>query len=117
MILALSLALITQELGLTLSEAGLLGTAGMLGVGLSSVVVGWYSDNFGQKKALIYCVSTFASFTVAVYWSRNWWDIMILRFLAGLGLGGAWGVITAFINETWPKHSRGRAVAFVLRKL
>ena len=78
MILALSSALITQELGLTLAEAGLLGTAGMLGVGLSSVVVGWYSDNYGRRKALVYCVTTFAIFTAAVYWSRSWWDIMIV---------------------------------------
>ena len=100
MILALSLALITQEFGLTLAEAGLLGTAGMLGVGASSVLVGWYSDNYGRRRALLFCVTTFAIFTAVVYWSRGWWDIIVLRFLAGLGLGGAWGVITAFINET-----------------
>ena len=114
MILALSLSLIAQEFGLTLARAGLLGTAGMLGVGLSSVVVGWYSDNFGRRRALLYCVTTFAVFTAAVCWARGWWDIMVLRFLAGLGLGGAWGVIAAFINETWPPRSRGRAVSFVL---
>jgi len=114
MVLALSLALITEEFGLTLAQAGLLGTAGMIGVGLSSVIVGWYSDNFGRKRALLYCVTTFGVFTAAVFWARGWWDIIVLRFLAGLGLGGAWGVITAFINETWPKESRGRAVAFVL---
>ena len=86
----------------------------MLGVGLSSVLVGWYSDNYGRRLALMYCVTTFGLFTAAVYWSRDWFDIMVLRFIAGLGLGGAWGVITAFINETWPKQTRGRAVAFVL---
>ena len=114
MVLALSLALITQEFQLSLAQAGLLGTAGMLGVGASSVLVGWYADNFGRKRALLYCVTTFAVFTAAVYWAGGWWDIMILRFLAGLGLGGAWGVITAFINETWPRETRGRAIAFVL---
>ncbi len=114
MMLALSLALITQEFQLTLAQAGLLGTAGMLGVGVSSVLVGWYADNYGRRRALLYCVTTFAVFTAAIYWSRSWWDIMVLRFLAGLGLGGAWGVITAFINETWPREQRGRAIAFVL---
>jgi MFS family permease len=114
MVLALSLSLITQEFHLTLGEAGLLGTAGMLGVGASSVLVGWYSDNFGRKRALIYCVTVFGLFTAAVYWARDWWDIMALRFLAGLGLGGAWGVITAYINETWPRAQRGRAIGFVL---
>ena len=60
MILALALALITQEFGLSLAEAGLLGTSGMLGVGLSSILVGWYSDNYGRRRALIYCVTVFA---------------------------------------------------------
>lgn len=114
MMLALSLALITQEFHLTLAQAGLLGTAGMLGVGVSSVLVGWYADNYGRRRALLYSVTTFGIFTAAVYWSRGWWDIILLRFLAGLGLGGAWGVITAFINETWPREQRGRAIAFVL---
>jgi MFS family permease len=114
MILALSLSLITQEFQLTLGQAGLLGTAGMLGVAASSVLVGWYSDNYGRKPALIYCVLVFGLFTAAVYWARGWWDIMTLRFLAGLGLGGAWGVITAFINETWPRDTRGRAASFAM---
>jgi predicted MFS family arabinose efflux permease len=114
MVLALSLAYIADEFGLSLAQAGLLGTAGMLGVGLSSVVVGWYSDNFGRRRALLYCVTTFGLFTAAVYWSSGWWDVMLLRFMAGIGLGGAWGVIAAFINETWPRESRGRAASFVL---
>jgi MFS family permease len=114
MVLALSLALITQELHLSLGEAGLLGTAGMMGVGLSSVVVGWYSDNYGRKRALMYCVTMFGIFTAAIFWARGWWDMLALRFLAGLGLGGAWGVITAYIAETWPHATRGRAVSFVL---
>jgi predicted MFS family arabinose efflux permease len=114
MVLALSLSLITAEFHLSLGEAGLLGTASMLGVGASSVLVGWYSDNFGRQRALIYCITVFGVFTAAVFWARGWWDIMALRFLAGLGLGGAWGVITAYINETWPPATRGRAIAFVL---
>jgi MFS family permease len=114
MMLALSLSLIAQELHLTLGEAGLLGTAGMLGVGLSSVVVGWYADNFGRKRALMICVAVFGAFTAAVFWASGWWSIVALRFLAGLGLGGTWGVITAYINETWPRAARGRAIAFVL---
>ncbi len=114
MILALSLALISQEFNLTLAQAGLLSTAGMIGVGVSSLLVGWYADNYGRRRALMFSVANFAVFTAAVYWSRNWWDIMALRFVAGLGLGGAWGVIAAFINETWPREQRGRAIAFVL---
>lgn len=114
MLLALALPLIIKEWNLTLADAGLLGTAGMIGVGLSSVVIGWYSDNYGRRKALIISLLVFGLFTAAAALARGWTDMLILRFVAGLGLGGVWGVAAAFINETWPKHLRGRVISFVL---
>ncbi len=114
MCLALALPAIMTDLHLTMADAGLLGTAGMIGVGLSSVIIGWYSDNYGRRRALIGSVLIFGIFTAAVSVGRNWTDLFVLRFLAGLGLGGVWGVAMAFINETWPKEHRGRAASFVL---
>jgi predicted MFS family arabinose efflux permease len=37
-----------------------------------------------------------------------------VRFIAGLGLGGVWGVVSAYINESWSPKYRARAIAFVL---
>lgn len=114
MLLALALPVIISEFQISMADAGLLGTGGMIGVGLSSIVVGWYSDNHGRRWALVVCVLIFGIFTAAVALGRNWTELFILRFLAGLGLGGVWGVAMAFINETWPKEHRGRAASFVL---
>jgi len=86
----------------------------MIGVGLSSVLLGWYADNYGRRPALIVSVLIFALFTMAVAVSRGWSDMLLLRFLAGVGLGGVWGIVSALINETWPPHLRARASAFVL---
>lgn len=114
MILALALPAIVADFGISLGEAGLIGTAGMIGVGFSSLLLGWYADTHGRRPALIASVVLFAVFTVAVAVARNWWDMMLLRLLAGLGLGGVWGIVSALINETWPPHSRARATSFVL---
>lgn len=114
MMLALALSAISSEFQLTLGQAGLLGTAGMIGVGLSSIVMGWYADNYGRRPALLVSVVVFSIFTAAIAFARSWWDVMILRFIAGLGLGGVWGVVSAYVNETWPPQNRGRAIAFVL---
>ncbi|MUZ76106.1 MFS transporter [Agrobacterium vitis] len=114
MLLALALPIIIKEWNLSLADAGLLGTAGMIGVGLSSVVVGWCSDNYGRKLALIISLLVFGLFTSAAALATGWWDMLIVRFIAGLGLGGVWGVAAAFVNETWPKRLRGRAISFVL---
>ncbi|MBP2652059.1 MAG: transporter [Firmicutes bacterium] len=114
MLLAMALPFIMKELNLSMAEAGLLGTATLIGVGFSSVVMGWYSDNYGRKNALMGSLLAFGLLTAAIGFSRGFYDVMILRFLAGLGLGGVWGVAAAYINETWPAHQRGRAASFVL---
>jgi len=114
MMLALALPAIMAEWHLSLAQAGLLGTAGMIGVAFSSVLIGWYSDNFGRRRALLTSVVLFGCFTAAIAFSANWWQVMGLRFLAGLGLGGLWGVVATYIAETWPPESRGRTVGFVL---
>jgi MFS family permease len=114
MVLALSLPKISSEWQLGFAQAGLLGTAGMIGVGLSSVVVGWYADNSGRRPALALCVTVFALFTAAGSQADSWSTLLLLRFLAGIGLGGTWGVIAAYMHETWPDAQRGRAVSFVL---
>jgi MFS family permease len=114
MMLALALPAITTEWHLSLAQGGLLGTAGMIGVAISSVIIGWYSDNYGRRRALLSSVVLFGCFTAAVALAGNWWQVMGLRFMAGLGLGGLWGVVATYIAETWPAELRGRTVGFVL---
>ncbi|MCX5544140.1 MFS transporter [Paraburkholderia sp. CNPSo 3076] len=114
MLLALTIPFIMKEFGISLEVAGLLGTAGMVGVGFSGVLIGVFSDRCGRKVALIMSIAIFGIFTFAIYFSRNWTDVLILRFLAGLGLGGVWGVISALVSESWPARTRGRAITFVL---
>ncbi|MFO1265488.1 MAG: MFS transporter [Rubrivivax sp.] len=114
MVLALALPAIIAEWHLTLGEAGLIGTAGMLGVGASGVLMGWLADNHGRRRTLILSVCVFAVFTAALALARDRWDAMLLRFLAGLGLGGVWGVVAALVAEVWPPERRGRAIAAVL---
>jgi MFS family permease len=113
-VLALALPLIIAEWHLTLGEAGLIGTAGMLGVGVSGVLMGWLADNQGRRRVLLLSVVLFALFTAAAALTHNRWQLMALRGVAGLGLGGVWGAVTALVNETWPSASRGRAISVLL---
>src|SRR6202035_1577294 len=70
--------------------------------------------NYGRRAALLVSLVSFSIFTMAIAFTTTYWEILVLRFLAGLGLGGLWGVISAYISETWPIHQRGRAAAFAL---
>lgn len=114
MLLAVAMPAIMADMHLSLTMAGLIGTATLVGVGFSSILIGWYADNHGRKKALVGSLLVFGIFTAAVGFAQDWSHLMILRFLAGLGLGGVWGVAAAFISEVFPSRQRGRAASFVI---
>ncbi|MFS8103108.1 MFS transporter [Lentzea alba] len=114
LLLSFTLPVIRAELGLTTTQGGLLATATLLGIGVSSLTVGWLADNYGRKRALMVSLAVFGVFTAAIAWVPSFTVFVVLRFLAGMGLGGVWGVVSAYVVETWPAAQRGRAVAFVL---
>jgi MFS family permease len=114
LLLSFALPVIRADMGLTATQGGLLATATLLGIGVSSVTVGWLADNYGRKRALMLSLAVFGVFTAAIAVVPSFALFVALRFLAGMGLGGVWGVVSAYVVETWPAAQRGRAVAFVL---
>lgn len=114
LLLSLALPAIRADLGLTPAQGGLLATATLLGIGLSSVSVGYLSDNFGRRTALVGSLVTFGVCTAALAAVPGFALFLVLRFVAGFGLGGVWSVVSAYVVETWPSRSRGKAAAFVL---
>ncbi|MGW8356225.1 MFS transporter [Streptomyces wedmorensis] len=113
-LLSLTLPVIRQDMGLTVEQGGLLATATLLGIGVSSVLGGYVADNFGRKKALVGSLVTFGVFTAALFAVPSFTIFLLLRFLAGIGLGTVWSVVSAYVVETWPARHRGRAAAFVI---
>lgn len=113
-ILAIAMPSITASLQIGPTQAGLLVTATLLGIGLSGVVMGPVADALGRRKALLLSLASFGLLTMAIAAATDWRQILVLRFLSGLGLGSVWGTAAAHVNETWPAHQRGRATSFVL---
>ncbi|MGW6725675.1 MFS transporter [Nocardia sp. NPDC055029] len=113
-LLSMGLPAIRKDMGLTITQGGLLATATLVGIGVSSVLGGYIADNFGRKKALLASLATFGLFTAAIAVVPSFEVFLLLRFLAGIGLGAVWSVVSAYVVETWPEKHRGRAAAFVI---
>ncbi|GEM30955.1 putative metabolite transport protein [Nocardia neocaledoniensis NBRC 108232] len=113
-LLSMGLPAIRTDMGLTVTQGGLLATATLVGIGVSSVLGGYVADNFGRKKALLASLATFGAFTAAIAVVPNFEVFLLLRFLAGIGLGAVWSVVSAYVVETFPEQQRGRAAAFVI---
>lgn len=113
-ILAISMPVIMKELTIDTASAGLLASATMIGTAVGGILFGWVADKFGRKLAAAIGLIEFGLFTVMVFWASSWEHLMILRFLAGIGLGGLWGPLVALISEHWAPRFRTRANGFVL---
>ena len=113
-ILAICMPAIIAGLGISLVEGGLLATATMAGTAVGGIVFGWYAENYGRKNAAVLALFELGFFTLLVFWADAWWQLMVLRFLQGLGIGGLWGPIVALIAEHWEAKYRARAASCML---
>ncbi len=81
------------------NDGSLLSTVGLVGVAFGAVGVGLASDRFGRRPTLLGCVAWFSVLTVACAATPGFTTLCILRFLAGLGLGGCLPVALAIAAE------------------
>jgi MFS family permease len=78
----------------------------LVGWALGGGFFGRLGDVLGRSRALILTILTYACFTGLSFFAQTWWQLMIFRFLAALGIGGEWAVGASLLSETWPKTWR-----------
>lgn len=113
LILSFAMAAIVSEFGLTLGEGGLIATYTLIGTVLGGYLFGIFADYFGRVHTFSLTIIIFSIFTGACAFADNVTHLNILRFLAGLGLGGEYGIGMTLVSETWPAAKRASATAGV----
>lgn len=87
-------------------HASIIQGAFLLGWAFGGGFFGRIGDRMGRSRALSLTVLTYAMFTGLSFFAQTWWQLMIFRFLAALGVGGEWAVGASLLSETWPKRWR-----------
>jgi AAHS family 4-hydroxybenzoate transporter-like MFS transporter len=105
-----AIPVIAKEWGIARTAFAPAVAAGLLGMGVGSACAGILGDRFGRRRALIGSVLLFAVATCAVGFSPNLLAIAVLRFIAGVGIGGALPSATTLAAEFTPKRIRTVAV-------
>jgi MFS family permease len=85
----------------------------LVGWALGGAFFGRLGDILGRSRALSLTVLTYAVCTGLCALSQTWWQLMIFRFVAALGIGGEWAVGASLLSETWPKAWRPWLAAFL----
>jgi AAHS family 4-hydroxybenzoate transporter-like MFS transporter len=88
------------------SAFGLAMTAGVVGTAIGSVCMGMLADRFGRKWMLVLPGLIFGLATLVTKFISNIGQLILYRFIAGLGLGGALPIALAFGSEYAPSRFR-----------
>jgi MFS family permease len=113
LILGFMLRTIASDLHLSQAQSASLVTATLIGAVLGGIGFGMLSDRLGRVRILTWTIVVFAVFTGLCAFSQGYWDLLFYRTLAGVGLGGEFGIGMALVAEAWPASKRARASSYV----
>jgi AAHS family 4-hydroxybenzoate transporter-like MFS transporter len=115
---------LAAEWQIATASLGGINTAGLLGMAIGSVTLGWLGDRIGRKRSYFTCLvflfigsmlcwqvartGTAETAEASLYWMTIW------RFVTGLGMGGITPLATTLISEWTSKKVRAVVVAFVI---
>ncbi len=101
--------LIREEMGLTSSQLGLVFSAFAYPYAAMQILGGWMADKFGPKKVLIVLSLIWGVATVLTGFAGSVLMLVVLRFVLGIGEGGAFPTATRAFTYWMPVAERGFA--------
>src|SRR5438477_120966 len=99
--------------GLSLGEAGLIGTVTLLISSLGGWFSGTLADRFGRVRMLQITILWYSFFTFLCAFAQNFEQLFVLRALHGFGFGGEWAAGAVLMGEVIRDKYRGRGVGLV----
>jgi MFS transporter, AAHS family, 4-hydroxybenzoate transporter len=96
------------------SKFGPVLAVGLAGMALGSPIAGYVGDRFGRRAALIGSVTAFGLSTVATAFVHDLIGLTALRFITGMGTGGAIPNVSALTAEFAPLRRRATAVTLTI---
>ncbi|HEY3471416.1 MAG TPA: MFS transporter [Amycolatopsis sp.] len=86
----------------------------LFGWGTGGILFGILADYFGRVRVLSAGIVTYAVFTALAAFADTWWQLGLLRFVAGLGSGVEAPVGAALVAEVWRNRYRARACGVMM---
>ncbi|MFI5612668.1 MFS transporter [Amycolatopsis sp. NPDC051903] len=100
--------------GLTPGTAAVISSTGLVGVMVGALAIGPLTDRFGRRRMMLGTVVAFSLLTLACAFATGPFVFGLLRFVAGLPLGGVLPVALAMVNDVARSAKGGRATTTLM---
>lgn len=98
---------ITQDFGLSPAQVSWIFGIQLLFLGAGGVLFGMLADRIGRKRVLFWTIVVFGAATLARAVAPDYPTLLVLTAIAGLGIGGEYGVGQTLVAEVMPADRRG----------
>lgn len=99
----------SSYLGMTALDATSIATFSLVGVGAGAVLIGPMSDRFGRRNPILLCVLIFSLFTLIFPLMPSVAWLVVVRFIAGVALGGCMPVAITMMQEAAAANARAHS--------
>lgn len=99
---------------LTPAEGTTISTAGLVGMMIGALTIGTLTDKLGRRNVMIFAVLAFSLFTLGMGFTTNYLLFTLLRFLAGVGLGGCLPTAISMVTEFRGRSKAGSSTTTVM---
>jgi len=112
-VVGIALPSIMANMGVQPTNAGFMVSSALFGMMFGAIFLGTIADRIGRRWAIVICVGLFSVFTAAAGFARDPVTFGVVRFLAGLGIGGVMPNVVAQMTEYSPKKMRATLVTLM----
>src|SRR5262249_25946999 len=78
----------------------------LCGAASGGLIFGWLGDRIGRVRAMAASITCFSYFSGLGYFVASGEQLLVLRFLSGMGVGGMWPTGVSLASEAWSDASR-----------
>ena len=109
----IALPSIMKQMGVSATNAGFMVSSALFGMMFGAIFLGTVADRIGRRMAIAICIGLFSVFTAAAGLCSDPLTFSVMRFLAGLGIGGVMPNVVAQMTEYAPRKLRSTLVTLM----